>query len=91
MSAYKKWRDWADIKVCCDYSLHMAVTYWNEDVRKDMEMVASVDGAGINSFKMFMAYKDAFMLRDNEILECMKTCRKIGALAQVKETSGIHS
>ena len=23
------------------------------------------------------------MLRDNEMLECMKTCREIGALAQV--------
>ena len=25
------------------------------------------------------------MLRDNEMLECMKTCRQIGALAQVQQ------
>ena len=63
----------------------MAVTYWNESVRRDMFQVCSPDGAGINSFKMFMAYKDVFMLRDNEMLECMKTCRQIGALAQVSK------
>lgn len=85
MSAYKKWREWADSKVCCDYSLHMAVTYWNEDVRKAMEQITSPDGAGINSFKMFMAYKDLMMIRDNEMLECMKTCRNIGALALVRK------
>jgi len=86
MSAYNKWRDWADHKVCCDYSLHMAITYWNEDVSRAMAQVASVDGAGINSFKVFMAYKDVFMLRDNEILECMKTCRSIGGITQVNKS-----
>ena len=54
--AYSKWRRWGDEKVCCDYSLHMAITYWNEDVRNDMRTIAS-EQCGINSFKMFMAYK----------------------------------
>ena len=49
----------------------MAITYWNESVEKEMEMVTSQD-VGINSFKVFMAYKDVFMLRDNEIIECFK-------------------
>ena len=40
---------------------------------------------GINSFKMFMAYKDVFMVRDNEMLEIFKTCREIGAIGQVKK------
>ena len=56
VDAYKKWRNWADAKVCCDYSLHMAITFWSEDVRKQMKIVCS-DEVGINSFKMFMAYK----------------------------------
>ena len=27
---------------------------------------------GINSFKVFMAYKDVMMLEDDEIIECFK-------------------
>lgn len=37
MEAYKKWRGWADPKVNCDYMLHCALTYWNEDVKKEMD------------------------------------------------------
>ncbi len=43
---------------------------------------------GINSFKMFMAYKDVFMVRDNEMLEIFKTCREIGAIGQVHAENG---
>jgi hypothetical protein len=64
LSAYDKWRGWADEKVCCDYSLHMVISYWNEKVREEMKVIAS-DEYGINSFKMFMAYKDVFMLRSD--------------------------
>ena len=85
--AYQKWRNWADEKVCCDYSFHMAITYWNESVREQMKTICS-DEIGINSFKMFMAYKDVMMLRDNEMIEVFKTCRQIGALAQVHAENG---
>ncbi len=29
-SAYQRWRGWADPKVNCDYSLHSAITSWND-------------------------------------------------------------
>ena len=32
IEAYEKWRGWADPKVCCDYSLHMAITWWSKQV-----------------------------------------------------------
>ncbi len=38
----------------CDYSFHMAVTWWGEQVFDEM---AEVVDRGINSFKHFMAYK----------------------------------
>ena len=41
----------------------MAITWWDESVRREMREVADPDKCGINSFKMFMAYKDVFMLR----------------------------
>lgn len=32
LEAYDCWRNTADPKVCCDYSLHVAVTWWSEQV-----------------------------------------------------------
>jgi dihydropyrimidinase len=87
ITAYKQWREWADPKVCCDYSLHMAVTHWNDTVREEMKIVTG-DEFGINSFKVFMAYKDVMMLEDHEIIECFKTARKVGGIGQVHAENG---
>lgn len=34
LEAYDQWRNTADPKVCCDYSLHVAVTWWGDKVKK---------------------------------------------------------
>lgn len=34
LEAYDCWRKTADAKVCCDYSLHVAVTWWSDKVNK---------------------------------------------------------
>lgn len=87
IEAYNQWRAWADEKVCCDYSLHMAITYWNENVKREMQQVCSEE-MGINSFKMFMAYKDVLMLPDADMMEVMKHSRQIGGLAMVHAENG---
>lgn len=86
LEAYDKWRNWADNKVCCDYGLHVAVTYWNDSVSKEMEVLSKE--RGINSFKMFLAYKDVFMLDDSELYEAFKRCKELGALAMVHAENG---
>merc|ERR1719458_354536 len=87
LTAYSRWRGWADEKVCCDYSLHMAVTHWGPQVEAEMAQVTSPE-VGINSFKVFMAYKDVFMLQDGEIIECFKRTREVGGIAQVHAENG---
>ena len=47
-----------------------------------------VSNHGINSFKMFMAYKDVFLLEDGELYEVYKRCRDIGALAMMHAENG---
>jgi len=88
MAAYNKWRSWADPKVVCDYSLHMAVTWWDENGSVASEMEELCTKHGVSSFKVFMAYKYVFMINDAQMLEVFHTCKKIGALAQVHAENG---
>lgn len=36
LEAYDCWRKTADPKVCCDYSLHVAVTWWSDKVNEQI-------------------------------------------------------
>lgn len=43
---------------------------------------------GVNSFQMYMAYKDMMMLRDCELYQALQTCKDIGAIARVQAENG---
>jgi len=86
LEAYDQWRAWADPKVNCDYSFHVAVTWWSEKVAEEMEILARE--RGVNSFKMFMAYKGVFQLTDEELFYSFRQCKRVGALAQVHAENG---
>jgi dihydropyrimidinase len=71
---------------CMDYGFHMAITKWDEGVSRDMEML--VKEKGINSFKFFLAYKGSLMVTDDLLLEGLKRCKSLGALAMVHAENG---
>ncbi|PKI57778.1 hypothetical protein CRG98_021845 [Punica granatum] len=73
-------------KSVMDYGFHMAVTKWDDTVSKEMEIM--VNEKGINSFKFFMAYKGALMINDVLLLEGLKKCKSLGALAMVHAEHG---
>ncbi|XP_057716228.1 dihydropyrimidinase-related protein 5-like isoform X1 [Corythoichthys intestinalis] len=86
LDAYEQCRSLADAKTCCDYALHVGVTWWGPKVRAEMEKL--VREKGVNSFQMFMAYKDMYMLRDNELFQVLQHCKDIGAIARVHAENG---
>ncbi|KAG5577578.1 hypothetical protein H5410_057712 [Solanum commersonii] len=82
---------------CMDYGFHMAITKWNETVSEEMEIMVKEKGTpldfislilGINSFKFFLAYKGSFMVNDELLMEGLKKCKSLGALAMVHAENG---
>ena len=85
MEAYHTWRGWAE-KAAGDYSFHVAVTWWDESVRQDMGTL--VADHGVNSFKHFMAYKNAIMADDETLVNSFQRCLELGAIPTVHAENG---
>ena len=85
LAAFRKWRGWAE-KAASDYAFHVAVTWWDESVHRDMGTL--VKDEGVTSFKHFMAYKNAIMCDDETLVNSFKRALELGALPTVHAENG---
>lgn len=85
MEAFNTWRGWAE-KAASDYAFHVAVTWWDESVHRDMGLLATEHG--VSSFKHFMAYKNAIMCDDEVLVNSFMRCLELGALPTVHAENG---
>lgn len=85
MEAYNQWRGWAE-KSAGDYTFHVAITWWDDSVHADMGKL--VNEHGVNSFKHFMAYKNAIMADDETLVKSFRRCLELGAMPTVHAENG---
>lgn len=85
MEAYKTWREWSQ-QACSNYSFHVAVTWWDDSVYKDMGTL--VQEEGVNSFKHFMAYKNAIMADDEVLYNSFSRALELGAIVTAHAENG---
>ena len=85
IDALKMWDNKAG-RANCDYSYHMAVTWWGEQVFNEMQTV--IQDRGINTFKHFMAYKGALMVNDDELFASFNRLAELGGIAMVHAENG---
>lgn len=78
--ALEHWHQKADGRASCDYAFHLALSDWNEAVKKELETVVA---SGIRSFKLYTIY-DAMVVDDKAIYEILSCLKKLGGIA------GIH-
>ena len=80
------WHEKADGRTWCDYSFHMTIDDWNEDIAREID---DMYAAGISSFKMYMTYP-AMMIGDEAMYWALKKLKEKGGICGVHcENSGV--
>ncbi len=85
LDAIQMW-DNKSTRAHCDYSFHMAITWWGEQVFNEMKTV--IEDKGITTFKHFMAYKGALMVQDDEMFASFQRIGELGGIAMVHAENG---
>jgi len=75
--AFELWRSKAQGLAAVDYTFHMSVVRFEERVRDQFRKIV---GAGVASFKVFLAYKGALNLSDEHLFAAMKLARELGVI-----------
>jgi dihydropyrimidinase len=86
LSGLDKWQAKADGNCSIDYGFHMIVSDVNDTTLKEMDACIA---AGVNSFKLFMAYPGVFYSTDGEILLAMQQAAQSGATVMMHAENGI--
>ncbi|MFN3642427.1 MAG: dihydropyrimidinase [Gemmobacter sp.] len=84
VDSLKAWDNKA-ARATCDYSFHMAVTWWGQPVFDDMPAIVK---RGITTFKHFLAYKGALMVNDDELFASFTRIGALGGVALVHAENG---
>ncbi len=72
--ALETWREQSEGNACSDYTYHMAVTRFDDEVEAQLRDI--VDD-GLTSFKVFLAYKGAFGIDDEELYRTLELAEEL--------------
>lgn len=90
LEVYNACRARAEKKACCDFTFHPCIVVSKDididKLTKDMEVL--VREKGVNSFKVYMAYKDSLMMKDEDLIKLFKKCKELGCLPMVHAENG---
>ncbi|MGE4289353.1 MAG: dihydropyrimidinase [Salinivirgaceae bacterium] len=70
----------------CDYAFHISPIYWDKTMAKQMEF--AVNEAGINSFKVYMAYKQTIGINTDTLRKVMEQAAKLNVLVTIHAEDG---
>jgi dihydropyrimidinase len=77
MEAFELWLDKARGKSACDFSFHMGVTRCDDGAMSDFREIVK---RGVSSFKVFLAYKDALGVTDEELFLALRLAKELGVI-----------
>ena len=77
VAGFELWLAQAQGKSACDFTFHMGVTKFDERTEPQLREIVK---RGINSFKIFLAYKGAFGIDDTELYRTLKLAKGLGVI-----------
>src|ERR1039457_7739831 len=77
LAGFELWLDKAQGHCACDFTFHMTVSRCDEAAQKQLVEIVK---RGISSFKIYLAYKGAFGLDDQELYRTLRLARKLGVI-----------
>ena len=77
MESFELWLDKAQGHSACDFTFHMGLGRFDAQVEEEMTEIVK---RGVSSFKVFLAYKGAFGLSDEELYHALRLARKLGVI-----------
>ena len=77
LEAFELWLGKAEGKSACDFTFHMGVTRYDEQAERDFREIVK---RGVSSFKVFLAYKGALGLTDEELYKTLDLARRLGVI-----------
>ena len=77
-AAFEEWHSLASAGACCDFSFHLSVVRFDDLAKAQLrELVAT---RGVASFKVFLAYKGALDLPDEDLFGLLALAKELGVI-----------
>jgi len=77
MEGFETWNEHSAGHSACDYSFHMGVTRFDAASEAQLREIVA---RGVQSFKIFLAYKGAFGIDDSELYRALKLAKELGVV-----------
>jgi dihydropyrimidinase len=77
LEAFELWLGKAQGASACDFSFHMGVTRYDKDAERDFREIVR---RGVSSFKIFLAYKGALGVNDEQLYKTLQLARSLGVI-----------
>ncbi|USN98367.1 MAG: dihydropyrimidinase [Phycisphaeraceae bacterium] len=78
LDAFNEWKSKAEGQAACDFSFHMSVVRFDESAREQFRQIVTIEG--IPSFKVFLAYKGALDLSDEDLFGMLSLAKELGVI-----------
>ena len=79
------WQEKAYPKAAVDFSFHMNLSKWNEEIKKELSLLVKW---GMPSIKVFTSYNGRLRLQDGEIFSAMQQAKELGLLTLLHAENG---